>query len=76
MFDKEIFGDRIRALRQSNNLSQQDLANILSVGKSAVSMMESAQRAASADTLVAIANYFDVSLDYLAGRTDNPEINR
>ena len=76
MFDKKIFGERLLALRQQKNASQLVLAERLGVGKSAISMMESGQRAASADILVSLADYFGVSLDYLCGRTDNPEINR
>lgn len=72
MFDKKIFGERLSALRTSANLSQQSLGLELSVGKSAISMMESGQRAASADMLCALADYFDVSLDYLCGRSDDP----
>ena len=39
-------------------------------------MMESAHNAASSDLLVALADYFGVSIDYLVGRTDNPEVNK
>lgn len=76
MFDKKVFGERLSSLRNSRSLSQQAIADILGVGKSAISMMESGNRAASADVLVALADYFDVSLDYLVGRTDKPEVNR
>ena len=72
MFDKIIFGKRLSELRCSKNVSQQSLASYLKIGKSAVSMMENGQRAASADILVALADYFDVSLDYLVGRSDDP----
>lgn len=72
MLDKKTFGDRVSALRTSKNVSQQALAVYLGIGKSAVSMIENGQRAASADNLIALADYFDVSLDYLVGRSDNP----
>lgn len=72
MFDKKRFGERLASLRNSHAVSQQAIADVLGVGKSAVSMMESGNRAASADVLIALADYFDVSLDYLCGRSDDP----
>lgn len=67
MLDKKSFGERISRLRSQKAVSQQSLAQYLGIGKSAVSMMESGQRAASADILTALANYFDVPVDYLLG---------
>lgn len=72
MFDKKMFGERLSYLRQKKSVSQPILAQFLGIGKSAVSMMESGQRAASADILVALADYFDVSIDYLVGRSNDP----
>jgi len=72
MLDKKIFGDRVRTLRIAQNEPQQKLAERLGVGKSAISMLESGQRAASADMLIALADYFGTSLDYLVGRSDDP----
>ncbi len=73
MFNKKLFGQRIHTLRLRKNESQQELASHLGIGKSAVSMIENGQRAASAEILTALADYFDVSLDYLVGRSDNPQ---
>lgn len=72
MLDKKILGKQIYALRLKKNESQQTLATYLGIGKSAVSMMENGQRAASADILIALADYFNVSLDYLVGRSEDP----
>lgn len=73
MLDRKIFGERLLLLRQQKTVSQHTLAEVLGIGKSAISMMESGQRAASADILIALADYFDVSLDYLVGRSDDPQ---
>ena len=73
---KSFFSERLKTLRLSQNLSQETLATALGKGKSAISMMESAQSSATADTLIALADYFNVSLDYLVGRSDNPELIR
>lgn len=76
MFSKESFSDRLKSLRAEKNLKQSELAAIIGVRNTAISMMESSERGPSAEVLCALADYFNVSLDYLVGRTDNPEINR
>ena len=73
MLNKKFFSERLKILRLSRNISQESLAKALRKSKSAISMMESSQSSATADTLIALADYFDVSLDYLVGRSDNPE---
>lgn len=72
MFEKKVLGERIRLLRAQTATSQQILAEHLGVGKSAVSMLENGQRSASLEIAVALADFFDVSLDYLVGRSDDP----
>lgn len=46
------------------------------MSQNTVSQYETGIREASYDVLIAIADYFDVSIDYLLGRTDNPKVNR
>lgn len=46
------------------------------MSQNTVSQYETGIREASYDALIAIADYFDVSIDYLLGRTDNPKVNR
>ena len=48
----------------------------LNISQNAISQYETGAREAGYDTLVAIADYFDVSIDYLLGRTENPKVNR
>lgn len=73
MFSKEIFSDRLKSLRTQKQLKQSELAEIIGVRNTAVSMMESGERGPSVEVLCALADYFDVSLDYLVGRSDDPE---
>lgn len=73
MFEKSLLGSRISGLRMSKSITQQTLADVVGLKKTAISMIESGQRAASIEVLYALADYFDVSLDYLVGRSDNPE---
>ena len=72
MFSKEIFSERLKALRASKGIKQSDLADLIGVRNTTVSMMEGGQRAPSAEVMYSLADYFDVSLDYLVGRSDEP----
>ena len=68
-----IVGTRIKKLRESVMLSQKDFGAKLGITQSAVNRYENNQSEASYKTLLAYADYFDVSLDYIYGRTDNPQ---
>lgn len=72
MFSKEFFSKRIASLRTQKNLTQQQLAAAVGLKNTAISMIESAQRAASIEVVYALADYFDVSIDYLVGRSEDP----
>lgn len=67
--------DRLRSLRTSKNLTQQKLADILKVTKSAVSAYEVGTRLPSYDVLLKIANIYHVSVDYLLGNTIDCALN-
>lgn len=70
---KNIFSSRLLICRKSNGLSQKALSEVLGVSDAAVTMMEKGKRAPSFDVLCALADYFNVSLDYLVGRSDDPK---
>lgn len=59
------FGDKLKALRKGQKLTQQQLATQLGVAKSVVSYYESGERYPSYDVLVGIAKTFHVTTDYL-----------
>ncbi len=65
-----MFGIRLRNLRAKNNLTQDDLARIFGISKSAVGMYEREEREPSLDLVNKIADYFEVSVDYLLGRIE------
>ena len=69
----DIVGKRIKELRNSIRLSQKGLAEKLGLTQSAVNRYENNQAEASYKTLLLYADYFDVSLDYIYGRTDQPQ---
>lgn len=68
-----IVAKRLKTLRHSVKHSQKELAGKLDLTQSAVNRYENAQAEASYQTLLAYADYFDVSMDYIYGRTDQPQ---
>ena len=69
----KVFGERIRSLRESMNYSQVKFAETFGIGQSSVVRYEKGEASPSLELLVKIADYYDVSLDYVLGRTDNPQ---
>lgn len=72
MDSKIIFSERLLELRKSKNLSQKALGAEFGLSDAAITMMEKGKRSPSFEVLCALADYFDVSLDYLVGRSDDP----
>ena len=70
------FSDRILSLKKQRNLVQKDIAASAGLSLRAYQYYEKAQKEPTLSALVALADFFDVSIDYLCGRTDNPEVNR
>lgn len=68
-----VIGNRIRELREKNDINQQDLARYLKVAKSTLSQYETGSRIPNDDIKKAIAEKFNVSVDYLLGLTDIPD---
>lgn len=65
---------RIKELRKSKNISQIKLGIDLNMSQNTISRYETGEREPSISDLIRIADYFGVSVDYLIGRTDNPDI--
>ena len=61
---------RLKELRKSKNLSQIRLAMELNINQNTISRYENGEREPGIAELISIADYFDVSVDYLIGRTD------
>ena len=64
------FGTILRKLRNEKELSQQELADELKISKSAINMYERGERQPNFETLELIADYFNVDMDYLYGRSE------
>lgn len=58
----------IRSLREDHDFRQCDLASVLHVSQNTYSQYENG--------VIKLADFYNVSIDYLLGRTDNPEVNR
>lgn len=65
-----MLGSRLKYLRERKGLSQRDLAKMIQVSSSTVAMYELNQRSPDNVTVIKLADFFNVSTDYLLGRTD------
>ena len=72
MFNRDLFATRVRELRKRKNLTQTELGVILDLTKPAISGLEHGYRTTTIEKIVELADYFDVSIDYLVGRSDDP----
>ena len=73
LMDKDIIAQRFRTLRESARLSQAKLSQELDVKQPLIARYETAINLPSYPILLKYADYFDVSMDYIFGRTDNPQ---
>ena len=67
---------RLKELREKRNISQIKLAMDLGLNQNSISRYENGAREADYKTLILLADYFNVSIDYLLERTDNPLTNK
>lgn len=67
--------ERIRNLREDNDLTQEVLAKKLNISQRTYSHYESGSRKIPLDILVALADFYKCSVDYLLGRTTKKEMN-
>ena len=66
----------VRALREDRDLRQRELAAVLNVSQNTYSQYENGVIELTAENLLKLADYYDVSVDYLLGRTKQTEVNR
>ena len=71
-----MLSENIKNLRKAKGISQLKLALDLNTNQNTVSRYETGEREPSISDLIKIADYFNVSIDYLVGRTDNPKISK
>ena len=64
---------RIRDLREDNDLTQRQLASVLSCSQQVYSNYELGQRDIPTDILIKLSRFYNVSVDYLLGQSENPK---
>ena len=67
---------RIRNLREDNDLTQQNIADELNINRRTYAAYENGVNSMTPETLIKIATFYNVSVDYLLGLTDNPNTNK
>ncbi len=68
--DTNVLGKRIKKLREKNNLKQLELSKILNISNTTLSQYEAGNRTPNDEIKEKVADYFNVSVDYLLGRTE------
>ena len=71
-----IFSERLKELRQEQGMTQEALGQIIGVKNYSVYTYEKGRSYPDVAGLIAIADHFNVSIDYLVGRKDQREVNR
>lgn len=66
-------GQRMRELRENARLSQAEIAKLCGTNQTTIARMETGKTAPSVKLLIWWADYFDISMDYLCCRTDQPQ---
>ncbi|MDE6454611.1 MAG: helix-turn-helix domain-containing protein [Dysosmobacter sp.] len=70
------FPERLRRLRESTRRKQYAVAECVGITRSTLRRYARGKLEPTRQPLIDIADYFDVSIDYLLGRTDNPKMNK
>ncbi|MBP1917220.1 transcriptional regulator with XRE-family HTH domain [Lederbergia galactosidilyticus] len=68
----DMFSKRLKLLRTNKKLTQQNMANFLGITRQGYAKYETGQSEPDNETIKKLADFFDVSTDYLLGRTDKP----
>lgn len=66
-----MYGNRLKELRKEQNITQSNLAKILNVTQDSISLWEKNKRVPDTQYIIQLADYFNVSADYLLGRSDD-----
>lgn len=69
-----MFGTRLHTLRKERKLRQEDMAKQLGIARTTYAMYEQGNREPDYNTLIKIATFFEVSIDYLLGTTEMRQI--
>lgn len=67
-----MLGERMRKLRKERKIPEKELSELMGVKIRAYQFYESGKNEPTISGLIALADFYDVTIDYLVGRTDNP----
>ncbi|WP_294800924.1 helix-turn-helix domain-containing protein [uncultured Eubacterium sp.] len=67
--------NNLKNIREDNDIKQRQIAEILNVSQNTYSQYETGVIPLTAETLIKLADYYNVSVDYLLDRTNNPKVN-
>ena len=67
-----MYGERLKGLRKERKVPQKKLGELLGISVRGYQFYESEDIEPNIKTLIALANFYDVSIDYLVGRKDTP----
>ena len=70
-----MFTERLKKLRKKEKLTQKDIATFLNISQPAYQQFESGKKKMNLETMEKLADYFNVSIDYLLGKTDIPDLD-
>ena len=76
MLNQNIFLKRVKELRENAALSQCELGSVIHISRRSVGNIENGRSSVSIKVLCDIADYFDVSVDFLMGRSDSRDYDR
>ena len=71
-----VMENRIKELRKNRGYTQVSLQMQTGIEQALLSKYENGERVPPTETLIRLADFFNVSIDYMLGRTDKPEINK
>ena len=66
----------LRAIREDRDIKQKDVAKVLNVSQNTYSQYETGVIALTAEVLIKLSKYYNVSIDYLLDQTDDPKIQK
>lgn len=72
---KTVLGERLTELMEKYNMNKTELADLLGISRSMITLYGTGGRMPSYEILLKIADHFNVSIDWLTGRTDNPNLS-
>jgi len=66
----------LRGIREDNDIKQKDIASYLNISQNTYSQYETGVISLTAEVLIKLADYYNVSIDYLLDRTNNPKMQK